>query len=407
MYYVTPHSPNPDCPSGEPCLTINEYAQGNHFAGDDNITLLFQNGEHNLSTHNLEIAHRDKLEMMPLKYNFQHEISAIQLLNMTSIKIENISSVTITKLNFFSNYHSRDCLSTSDISKLSVDNVFLETCQLSVQGEVSATINSLYDTKGTFLVNLKGRNTTIFIKNSSFKFVQLVIWGSTSSAAFIGDLSLTIENSMLNVSNIIFEPTGLRLPYKISLSILDTLILGTVIGSIAIDLRKGETNNQLEMFMLVQGCSNIENSIGITVSSNFKTAEIVVDQSYVANNGNYGIYISSVSDFSITVVATITSTVLSGNVAGQIVVYKPVNLTMYNCTLRGRGYASRYGFGISFYTNGVSDTCMNNLTQTMHVNESIVSIENCLFENTQTSIEASIGLNTITTRSKNIENVML
>ena len=108
------HTPNPDCPSGEPCLTINEYAQGNHFDGDDNITLLFQNGEHNLSAHNLEIAHRDKLEMM---YNFQGEVSAIQLLNMTCTKIENISSVTVTKLNFqVSNYCSRDCLSTSDVS---------------------------------------------------------------------------------------------------------------------------------------------------------------------------------------------------------------------------------------------------------------------------------------------------
>ena len=24
VYYIIPHSPNPNCPSGEPCLTINE-----------------------------------------------------------------------------------------------------------------------------------------------------------------------------------------------------------------------------------------------------------------------------------------------------------------------------------------------------------------------------------------------
>ena len=67
VYYVTPHSPNPDCPSGKPYLTINEYTQGNRFDSDDNIALLFLNGEHNLTAQNLEIDQYNSLKMVPME----------------------------------------------------------------------------------------------------------------------------------------------------------------------------------------------------------------------------------------------------------------------------------------------------------------------------------------------------
>ena len=90
VYYVTPHSPNPDCPSGEPCLTINEYAQGNHFDGDDNITLLFLNGEHNLTAREFTIAHKTALEMAP---NISHTCQPILTQNRDRIA-QKVGSLT-------------------------------------------------------------------------------------------------------------------------------------------------------------------------------------------------------------------------------------------------------------------------------------------------------------------------
>ena len=149
MYYVTPHSPNPDCPSGEPCLTINEYAQGNHFDTSDNITLLFLNGEHNLTAQNLEINHKTSLDMVPMEA--QQEV----VININSqeahIVIQNISVVTISDLKFSSQNASNDttphCLQFLDIKMLLVTGMSLDACQLSLVGEVQAAVNTLTASK--------------------------------------------------------------------------------------------------------------------------------------------------------------------------------------------------------------------------------------------------------------------
>ena len=97
VYYVTPHdhSLNPECPTSEPCLTINEYAQGNHFIGDDNITLLFLNGEHNLTAQNLKVANKTSLKIASTHVQAQ---VVIHLLNGTYITVKNVVSLDFSKL---------------------------------------------------------------------------------------------------------------------------------------------------------------------------------------------------------------------------------------------------------------------------------------------------------------------
>ena len=135
VYYVTPHTPNPDCPSGEPCLTINEYAQGNHFDGDDNITLLFLNGEHNLTAQEFTIAHKTALEMAP---NISSVEVMIHLSSMSSVVLQNIHEFKFWGLKITSQtdngYHNNtpNCVSMSDIGILSVTGLSVEYCQLSL-----------------------------------------------------------------------------------------------------------------------------------------------------------------------------------------------------------------------------------------------------------------------------------
>ena len=60
-YCVTPtQPPNPACPSGKPCHTLNDYAKNSSdlFSGKDDVSLLFLDGLHNLSDYSLEITNK-------------------------------------------------------------------------------------------------------------------------------------------------------------------------------------------------------------------------------------------------------------------------------------------------------------------------------------------------------------
>ena len=49
VYYVTPSEPpNPNCPLGDPCETLDHYASNitGYFDGNDNVTMMFLSGNH-------------------------------------------------------------------------------------------------------------------------------------------------------------------------------------------------------------------------------------------------------------------------------------------------------------------------------------------------------------------------
>ena len=141
VYYVTPYTPNTHCPSGKPCLTINEYAQGNHFDGDDNITLFFMKGEHNLIAQNLVIGNKTSLKLTSAAALYQCQVYILLHVDYkTSIALQNIAKVEISEL-CFSNLKSFDietmqCFSISDTKLLSVSQVLIDNCNLSLQEEL-------------------------------------------------------------------------------------------------------------------------------------------------------------------------------------------------------------------------------------------------------------------------------
>ena len=98
-YYVTPHSPDPNCPSGEPCLTLNEYAQRDHFEGNENITLLFLKGEHNLTTKSFEITNKTSIEMAP---RHMQDEAVIYISKEMHIWVQNVFVAALNGLNFVS-----------------------------------------------------------------------------------------------------------------------------------------------------------------------------------------------------------------------------------------------------------------------------------------------------------------
>ena len=401
VYYVTPHSPNPDCPSGEPCLTLNEYTQGDHFDGEDNITLLFLNGEHNLATY-FNISQKTSLRMVPS--STQAKV-LIQLATIARIVIQHTLEVDISELKIISQSAERNsipaCLSFSDIGLLSVTSISVEFCQLSLQGKVKATITDLIANTTAVHSLLTINNHTVTIRKSYFFSSILNISDSLASQISSGDIitsALNLENS--SMENSLLTVT-LQTPIVYELSILDTSIYTNQHDVTMETGIKAKTLNST-LNVLLKNCSYIGNyqgigiyaggnssielsavkshitdngmqtthgilGIGITAAPN-TSAELNIDQCYIANNG-YGVGIerlfSTRSDWnqSAVTMVNITSSKIINNYLGQVgvdVSKLATAVTIFNSTIQSIG---KYG-AISFNVGPYTTKCMFlNLTQ--------------------------------------------
>lgn len=152
-YYVTPtQPPNPACPSGKPCHTLNDYAKNTSslFSGKDDVSLLFLDGVHilNLGYTILEISNTTSLTMAGVNVSSMADNpkiyvkSDIAIMNVSLIHMENISI----------DAHNDDIIPYNDVTVTDVKNftlnqLVLTNCLLVIVGtaEVHITIsNSIY-----------------------------------------------------------------------------------------------------------------------------------------------------------------------------------------------------------------------------------------------------------------------
>ena len=333
VYYVTPHSPNPDCPSGEPCFTIDEYAQGSYFSGDIKITLRFLNGEHNLTKQNLEINDKTSLKMAPS--NTRPDV-VVQFQNRTTITLRNILLMEISGLNFSSQtdhliyqaagyINTPDCLSIVDIGLLSVTTVSIMVCTLSLGGDLEATITGVNASWSYIIISSDENNDiAIVIRNSEFHLSTLVIRDNPVSYIFAGDIrknALILEHVSMKTSLLLVQ---LQKPTLYSLTITNTSFISQHQDysetGIIIEVRKTCT-----LFLFIKNCSIVENyqSIVVTASGN-SHVELNVHQCYIARNGEVtnrvtgGIFVTIVDDSTAVAIVNITSTNLTENNDAQI-----------------------------------------------------------------------------------------
>ena len=275
VYYVTPHSPNPNCPSEEPCLTLNEYAQGNQFDGVDKIILLFLNGEHNLTAQNFEIGLKSSLQMAPRDV---HTGALIQFVNKTNIRVQNVFEVEISGLSFISQGNDSDnasaCLSISEAPGLMmVTGVSVAFCQLSLEGEIRATITELttYNSHISLLSNQNSHEVTII--HSEFHLSILNVSQTTSSYVFAGGKpvdshALSIDSSFMNYSLITLK---LHSPVVYELMILNSTISSEANVSLDTGINLEVSNskaNEATLNALISNCNISGNSQGIYATIN-------------------------------------------------------------------------------------------------------------------------------------------
>ena len=400
MYYVTPHSSDPDCPPGEPCLTINEYAEGNYFDGDDNVHLLFLNGKYNLTAQDFIVDHKASLKMAPS--SAQAEV-VIHLINGTAIAIRNVQRVEIIGLKYdsnSSNVNTSVCLSISDIGLLSITKMFVEYCQLLIERRVIATITELQS------VSKSGHlrsSQSISIISSDFRFSTLNISTDLASHIFVRDAmtnALTIDSSLM-INSLVTIKLQAQAVYK--LSILNTSISSGHSGSVETGI-KAQTFNTAELQTTINSCNISGNSQGINITVDHKSRiELIVNQCYIANNGIAarkagGIAVLKTNGSNAVAIINIISTVFSGNLYAQISVTGDsgnTTTTVFNSIIRDALAVQLpvtnnstimfvYGSGVEFVLGDNCQSMLMNLTGNLFEDNdngvSIFSEHNCKFD---------------------------
>ena len=310
VYYVTPHSPNPDCPSGEPCLTINEYAQGHHFDGDDNITLLFLNGEHNLTDQSLIIQNKTSLKMAPSHAQTGMK-TQITFKLCQNIWIKSAHIVELFGLNFSCN--CRLCGGAIiDTNTLSVSSVSIKTCQFILTGLVKATLTELSAINNT-VIDCSLSTANIFtITNSNFTSSQFNYSGSldTEDESKMG--VSTHKSSSMNNSDAIMRAKSSQL-------LISNTVFTVAFDSTGININ-GSDSGVLQVF--IKNC---------TLNNYFTQRKSSAALTIITN--------------AVTVIS-ITSTIFFGaTLFVSVVDSSETTLSMFNCSLNGEPFFS-YGVKI-------------------------------------------------------------
>ena len=337
VYYVTPHSPNPNCPSGEPCLTINEYAQRDHFNGETNISLIFLNGDHHLTARDFLIKNKEVLKVSPIN---QTEVK-IQLSNETLTIVQSVYEIKISGVTFISknslDHNEPNCLSLKNTSHLSVTSVSIDSCLLSLQDGITTLITSL--TTVNSYVNISSNNN-VTIKSSKLHFSVINISDCLLNYHDFSDIiTLRIESSLMTSS---LFTVKLQTPLVYDLQILNTTVSSQ-------DSSKTESGVKIRSFnstmihVFVSHCTIAGNTQGINIiADGNSTVDLNVDSCYIAHNGHVsdragGIEVSKSQYSNAETTTTISSTTLSGNRFAQLAVYAysgSTEVTVFNSTFR-------------------------------------------------------------------------
>ena len=187
-YYVTPtQPPNPTCPSGKPCHTLNDYTRNASFlfSGKDDVSLLFLDGIHNLS---------DSLGITNTK-------------NVTIAGV-NVSTIRVDPRTEF----GKSCIEISSVSIFRMENISLEgflynyaiIARISLEGIQIVTQNNLAVTN--FYFNIGG-TAEVYMNNSTYYRSVIFIsqYLDQLGTCFNSLVKWTIKGSRMNCSDVSME----------------------------------------------------------------------------------------------------------------------------------------------------------------------------------------------------------
>ena len=249
VYYVKPSQPpNTACP-GEPCYTLNYYAQNaaSLLSGRSNVTLLFVEGVYFLTERNFNISHTKDLRVSGI-VSVQH--SVYPLINLTQgwnfIEISNLElhHLMIVQSHFDSNDVTCDHSVGSTIKAILVKqfsqyDVHMTCCDLNLVMVSNVQLHfSVYSNTGIGLINYK---STSNLKMSDDNFNNSIVL-SISNCSFT-DSVVELDLVNYNMTDISFFNGTIRDCFNVKFSFL---IIGEGL-----------------FFLEIKGCKNSELAGGV------------------------------------------------------------------------------------------------------------------------------------------------
>ena len=181
-YYVTPtQPPNPACPSGKPCHTLNDYAKNASFlfSGKDDVSLLFLDGIHDLSD-SLEITNTTNVTIAGVNVStirvdprIENWIISVYIFRMENISLEGF---------YYNN------------SNLHIASISLEGVQIVTQNNLVA-VKFYFDIVGT---------AEVYMINSTYYQSKIGISQCSDQlgTCFNTSVKWTIKGSRINCSDV-------------------------------------------------------------------------------------------------------------------------------------------------------------------------------------------------------------
>ena len=219
-YYVTPTPPpNLACPSGSPCHTLDNYAVNTSqlFGNEENITLIFLDGVHELN-HDLVLSNLQEVVIMGLNNSLVDDTlpTSVSISFTSRLALVNIISVTIKKINILRKAYGNpelDCFQVKDVEQFNgYQMMLLKTCLMSFEISFS----------------LIGPQMKISITDSLFNRSEIEITSPPTAIDLNKSLIVTISNCRLlelegGLTATLFGLQG-------SISVVDSIIANTVSG---------------------------------------------------------------------------------------------------------------------------------------------------------------------------------
>ena len=145
-YYVTPSDVphNPACPSDKPCHTLNNYAKNSSVWFHDKrsiISLLFLDGEHNLTEDNLQISSIDEIVIAGVNVSSsdtKDQCPTIHILSGCTIMLSQLSMVRIENVSLVSNFEPFKfplsvSLKTTGVQNFTLYNMVSTNCSFKIE----------------------------------------------------------------------------------------------------------------------------------------------------------------------------------------------------------------------------------------------------------------------------------
>ena len=188
-YYVKP-AVESKCPSdGQPCKTLDEYANNTQdFNGD--VRLLFLTGIHSLSK-NLTFSQVDSIQMIPVNHGTKVKIQLLYCNNLMLIKVDSASGFTIENIDISGIEDSVNVIVVKNTQMLSMHDVNLYKCSVLFRRlSFTPTQDSLLD--ANMMVNVTIQDSVI--EQSGQTGVRIIIINRNLERP---TLNLTIVNTTI------------------------------------------------------------------------------------------------------------------------------------------------------------------------------------------------------------------